>query len=409
MEASINRFLPGNRVTLLRSGGEYFPALAYAIDGAEREVWLETYIYADDDVGRIITAALVRAAQRGVAVRVLVDGWGARHYLTAAIEGDLVRGGVTLQRYRPAVAPWQFRSNRLRRLHRKLCHVDGRIAFVGGINIIDDVNTPGQRPPRVDFALRIEGPLLVPVVRSMQRVWAINELVHYQRNVVPLFPSPRRAQRVGAQTAKFLIRDNLRHRRDIERAYLAAIRTAKHDILIANSYFFPGIRFRRALIAAARRGVKVTLLLQGRVEYLLLHYATRALYGQLLSSGVTIQEYHQSFLHAKVAVVDDDWATVGSSNIDPYSLLMAREANVFVRDPDFSNQLRGELLRMIEEGARRVRPQHWALRPRLYKGLVWMAYGIVRVGMGVLGYGGNEWFRSPRKPRWRRRPDRAES
>ena len=409
MEASINRFLPGNRVTLLRSGGEYFPALAYAIDGAEREVWLETYIYADDDVGRIITAALVRAAQRGVAVRVLVDGWGARHYLTAAIEGDLVRGGVTLQRYRPEVAPWQFRSNRLRRLHRKLCHVDGRIAFVGGINIIDDVNTPGQRPPRVDFALRIEGPLLVPVMRSMQRVWAINELVHYQRNVVPLFSSPRRAQRVGAQTAKFLIRDNLRHRRDIERAYLAAIRTAKHEILIANSYFFPGIRFRRALIAAARRGVKVTLLLQGRVEYLLLHYATRALYGQLLSSGVTIQEYHQSFLHAKVAVVDDDWATVGSSNIDPYSLLMAREANVFVRDPDFSNQLRGELLRMIEEGARRVRPQHWALRPRLYKGLVWMAYGIVRVGMGVLGYGGNEWFRGPRKSRWRRRPERAEN
>ena len=409
MEASINRFLPGNRVTLLRSGGEYFPALAYAIDGAEREVWLETYIYADDDVGRIITAALVRAAQRGVAVRVLVDGWGARHYLTAAIEGDLVRGGVTLQRYRPEVAPWQFRSNRLRRLHRKLCHVDGRIAFVGGINIIDDVNTPGQRPPRVDFALRIEGPLLVPVMRSMQRVWAINELVHYQRNVVPLFPSPRRAQRAGAQTAKFLIRDNLRHRRDIERAYLAAIRTAKHEILIANSYFFPGIRFRRALIAAAGRGVKVTLLLQGRVEYLLLHYATRALYGQLLSSGVAIQEYHQSFLHAKVAVVDDDWATVGSSNIDPYSLLMAREANVFVRDPDFSNQLRGELLRMIEEGARRVRPQHWALRPRLYKGLVWMAYGIVRVGMGVLGYGGNEWFRGPRKPRWRRRPERAEN
>jgi cardiolipin synthase len=409
VEASINRFLPGNRVTLLRSGGEYFPALAYAIDGAEREVWLETYIYADDDVGRIITAALVRAAQRGVAVRVLVDGWGAKHYLTAALEGDLVRGGVTLQKYRPDVAPWQFRSNRLRRLHRKLCHVDGRIAFIGGINIIDDVNTPRHKPPRVDFALRIEGPLLVPVVRSMQRVWAINELVHYQRNVVPLFPSPRRAQRAGAQTAKFLIRDNLRHRRDIERAYLAAIRTAKREILIANSYFFPGIRFRRALTAAAGRGVKVTLLLQGRVEYVLLHYAARALYGQLLSAGVTIQEYHESFLHAKVAVVDDNWATVGSSNIDPYSLLMAREANVFVRDPDFTGQLRDELLKMIEEGARRVRPQHWALRPRLYKALLWTAYGVVRVGMGVLGYGGNEWFRGAgRKPRLWRRPDQAE-
>ena len=219
-------------------------------------------------------------------MRVLVDGWGARHYLTAALEADLTRAGVELLKYRPEVAPWQFRSHRLRRLHRKLCHVDGRVAFVGGINIIDDMNTPGQKPPRVDFAVRVEGPLLAPIVRTMQRVWAVNELVQFQRSEVPLFPSPRRASRVGAQTAKFVIRDNLRHRRDIENAYLAAIRTAKREIVIANSYFFPGIRFRRALIAAAGRGVAVTLLLQARVEYVLLHYASRALYGQLLAAGV---------------------------------------------------------------------------------------------------------------------------
>jgi cardiolipin synthase len=304
----------------------------------------------------------------------------------------LKAGGVRLLKYRPEVAPWQFRKNRMRRLHRKLCHVDGRIAFVGGINIIDDVNTPGQKPPRVDFALRIEGPLLVSIVRTMERVWAINELVQFQQSEVPLFPVLRRAQRMGAQTAKFLIRDNLRHRRDIEHAYLAAIRTAKREILIASSYFFPGIRFRRALIAAAERGVAVTLLLQGRVEYLLLHYASRALYGQLLSAGIEIQEYHRSFLHAKVAVIDDHWATVGSSNIDPYSLLMAREANVVVRDPFFSEQLRDELKKMIDEGARRVPPQHWALRPRVYKALLWMSYGIVRLAMGLVGYGGNEWF-----------------
>ena len=401
--------MPGNRITLLRSGGEYFPALVGAIDRAEREVWLETYLYADDDVGRIVTAALVRAARRGIAVRLLVDGWGAKHYLTTSLEAELVRGGVALLKYRPEVAPWQFRANRMRRLHRKLCHVDGRIAFLGGINIIDDVNTPGQTPPRVDFAVSIEGPLLVAIMRTMQRVWAINELVQFRHNEVPLFPSPRRAQRAGAQTAKFVIRDNLRHRRDIERTYLAAIRTAKRDVLIASSYFFPGIRFRRALIAAARRGVTVTLLLQGRVEYLLLHYATRALYGQLLSSGITIQEFHRSFMHAKVAVVDDDWATVGSSNIDPYSLLMAREANVFVRDPYFSEQLRSELREMIENGSRRIRPQHWAMRPRVYKALGWIAYGFVRLAMGLLGYGGNEWFRGarPRLPalRVRQRAD----
>jgi cardiolipin synthase A/B len=389
----MNRFMPGNRVALLRSGGEYFPALVGAIDRAEREVWLETYIFADDDAGRIVANALERAARRGVRVRVLVDGWGARHYLTPELERDLAGGGVALLKFRPEVAPWQFRSHRLRRLHRKLCHVDGRIAFVGGINMIDDVNTPGQRPPRVDFAVSVEGPLLESIAQTMQRVWALNERVQFQGTEVPLFPAPMLAQRVGGQTAKFVIRDNLRHRRDIENAYLAAIRTAKREILIANAYFFPGIRFRRALIAAAERGVRVTLLLQGRVEYVLLHYASRALYGQLLTAGIEIQEYHRSFLHAKVAVIDLDWATVGSSNIDPYSLLMAREANVVVRDPGFAGQLRSELARMIAHGARPLGPQHWEERSRPYKALVWIAYGVVRVAMGLIGYGGNEWFR----------------
>jgi cardiolipin synthase len=317
-----------------------------------------------------------------------------------------VQAGIALLLYRPDVAPWQFRSHRLRRLHRKLCHVDGRVAFVGGINVIDDMNTPGHRPPRVDFAVRVEGPLLPTIVWTMQRVWAINERAQFRGTDVPLFPEPVHGRHAGGQTAKFVIRDNLRHRRDIEHAYLAAIRTAKREIVIANSYFFPGIRFRRALIAAAGRGVKVTLILQARVEYVLLHYASRALYGQLLAAGIVIQEYRRSFLHAKVAVVDDHWATVGSSNIDPYSLLMSREANLFVRDPDFCSQLRRELVRLIDDGARAVRPQHWVLRPRVYKALLWLAYGVVRVAMGLLGYGGNEWFRGTGLPRPVRRRGR---
>jgi len=396
----MNRFMPGNRLILLRSGDEYFPALLSAIASAEREIWLETYIYADDEIGRKVTAALIEAAQRGVRVRVLVDGWGARHFLTRALERELRVGGVQLLKYRPEIMPWHFRRHRLRRLHRKLCHIDGVLAFVGGINVIDDMNTPRHKPPRVDFAVSVQGPLLAGVIRTMQRVWAINELVQFQQTDIPLFPEPQRPGRLGTQTAKFVIRDNLRHRRDIERAYLAAIRTAKQEIVIANSYFFPGIRFRRALIAAAERGVRVTLLLQGRVEYMLLHFASRALYGQLLEAGIAIQEYHRSFLHAKVAVVDRRWATVGSSNIDPYSLLMAREANIFVRDREFAEQLQQELTRMVETGAKVVGPQRWKERPRLYKAAIWIAYGIVRLGMGWLGYGGNEWFRG-------RRPTRA--
>jgi cardiolipin synthase A/B len=389
----MNRFMPGNAIGLLRNGAEYFPALTAAIDAAEREIWLETYIFADDASGRAVAEALARAARRGVTVRVLIDGWGAKLYLTPALEGVLVDGGVQLMRYRPEVAPWQFRSHRMRRLHRKLCHVDGHVAFVGGINVIDDMNTPGHKPPRVDFAVSVRGPLLASIVQTMQRVWAIVEIAQLKSSDVPLFPPDIRIERAGTQTAKFVIRDNVRYRRDIERAYMAAIRTSRTEILIATAYFFPGADFRRALTAAARRGVRVTLLLQARVEYRLLHYASRALYGQLLAAGVAIQEYDRSFLHAKVAVVDDQWATVGSSNIDPYSFLMAREANVFVRDPMFADRLRLELLAMIEDGARPVPAQRWSERSRLVKAASWIAYGIVRVAMGLLRYGGDEWWR----------------
>jgi cardiolipin synthase len=369
------------------------------VRAARAEVWLETYIFADDPAGRAVAAALVEAARRGVVVRVLVDGWGAKHYLTPSLERVLADGGVRLLKYRPEVSPWQFRSHRLRRLHRKIAHVDGRVGFVGGINVIDDMNTPGQRPPRVDFAVRVEGPVVAGIVQTTARVWALCELVQFRSREVPLFPAPRPLPRAGGQTAKFTIRDNLSHRRDIERAYLAAVRTARREIVIANAYFFPGMRFRRALIDAAARGVQVTLLLQHRVEYRLLHYASRALYGQLLAGGVAIEEYHRSFLHAKVAVVDERWATVGSSNIDPYSLLMSREANLFVRDARLAGQLRFELLQMVQTGARRVGPQHWAARSVLARAVSWAAYGVVRVAMGFLGYGGNEWWRGRRRGR----------
>ncbi len=388
----MDRFIAGNRVALLRSGAEYFPALERAIDSAQQEIWLETYIFADDVTGRRIAEALARAARRGVKVRVMVDGWGAKYYLSSALERFMREAGVDLLKYRPEVSAWQFRSHRLRRLHRKLCQVDHRIAFVGGINVIDDMNTPGHKPPRLDFAVSVEGPLLPSIAQTMQRVWALVQLVQLGASQLPLFPERGKAERVGTQTAKFLIRDNLRHRRDIEQAYMAAIRGAKREIIIANSYFFPGITFRRELVEAAARGVAVTLILQAKVEYVLLHFAGRAMYGQLLQAGVVIEEYYKSMLHAKVAVIDDRWATVGSSNIDPYSLLMAREANVVVRDRGFAVELKRELVEIVENGSQRVIHQDWQSRSRLYKAAIWIAYGIVRVAMGVLGYGGNEWF-----------------
>ncbi|MBI4742940.1 MAG: cardiolipin synthase ClsB [Betaproteobacteria bacterium] len=380
-------FLAGNRLTLLNSGAEYFPALIAAIGEARQEVHLESYIFEDDTTGRAVASALGDAAKRGVTVRVLVDGFGSRDF-SGALMPALLEAGVQALIYRPEIARFQLRRHRLRRLHRKLATVDGRVAFVGGINVIDDLNTPHQTPPRYDYAVRVEGPLVAPIRQALYRVWEIVVWARLQRRYWVTWTALEDRPPAGDQTAAFLVRDNLRHRRDIEDAYLEAINDARDDILIANAYFLPGRRFRRALGDAAGRGVRVTILLQGRIEYRLLHYATQALYGKLLGAGIRIFEYRRSFLHAKVAVIDAHWSTVGSSNIDPFSLLLAREANVVARDARFAGELRASLNKAMEEGATELPPQLWQQLPWSARLLRWASYNLVRIALGIAGYGG---------------------
>jgi len=374
-----------SRIGLLQNGAQYFPALEAAIDGAAREIFLESYIFENDDTGRRIAAALQRAARRGVETYLLLDGFGSRT-LAAEVVAGLRQAGVLVLFYRPELGRWRMRRHRLRRLHRKLAAIDGKIAFVGGINIIDDMDTPGQIPPRFDYAVQVEGPLTLEITCAARHLWELVAWSQLKQRHLPRRETRPCAGPAGQHRALFLIRDNLRHRRDIEGAYLAAIAGAQREIVIANAYFLPGRRFRHALASAAQRGVRVVLLLQGRVEYVLLHYASRALYGTLLDAGVEIHEYHHSFLHAKVAVVDGRWATVGSSNIDPFSLLLAREANVVVEDPVFAGELRASLEQAMREGSRQVLPQQWQHQPLHRRFLVWLSYGMVRLLMGVVGY-----------------------
>lgn len=380
------RFVPGNKVTLLRSGAEYFPALSAAIDGAHHEIFLETYIFADDETGQRIALALKRAAQRGVVVHVLLDGFGSKELPGTLIE-DMRAAGVQVLYFRREPQLWKFRRHRLRRLHRKLVVVDGRLAFVGGINIIDDMDTPGHTPPRFDYAVEVEGPLLASIHQSARRMWAQSNWSQFKPYWRSRAYRPEPLERRGDTRAALVVRDNIRHRRDIEQAYLRAIHSAQSEIIIACAYFLPGMHFRHALAEAAARGVRVLLLLQGRVEYVLLHYATRALYGSLLDSGVEIHEYHKSFLHAKVAVMDGHWATVGSSNIDPFSLVLSREANVVVDDEVFAAELHASLDQAMFDGARQVRAEQWHRQPLLFRLKCWLAYGVVRFLMGAVGYG----------------------
>ena len=382
----MSTLVEGNRLSLLASGVEYFPALEAAIDDARAHIHLQTYIFADDPAGRRIAAALVRAVMRGVSVAIVVDGFGSRHYL-GTLADEMLGAGIEVYVFRPEIAGFNFDRQRLRRMHRKLAVIDARIAFVGGINIIDDMHTPNHTPPREDYAVQIDGPLALEVWRHARQLWSALSWT-LRSDGPPTIPMEPASTSPGHQRAAVLVRDNFRHRSDIEDAYLAAIEGATDEIFIASAYFFPGRRFRRALAQAAGRGVRVVLLLQGRVEYVLLHYASRALYGSLLDAGIQIHEYHKSFLHAKVAVIDQRWATVGSSNIDPFSLLLAREANVVVDDRRFANELRESLIGRMNQGAVPLARQRWRRRPLHQRMLIWMAYGFARFLIGMYGYGG---------------------
>lgn len=387
--------LGGHAITLLEGGTEYFPALCEAIDSARAQVLLETYLFEDDASGRRVAASLAAAAGRGLEVRLTVDGFGV-----PALRGEVARllagSGVRIETFRPEHRRLLPSRRRLRRLHRKIAVIDARIAFVGGINVLDDRFDPNHGAldaPRLDFAVRVQGPIVSSVHLAAERLgWELGLL----RGEVGAAHGMRRSPRVpglgdepsaaGTVRAMFVLRDNVRFRRSIERQYLTAIRAARHEVLIACAYFFPGARFRQALKDAARRGVRVRLLLQGRVEYAVPHYAAHAFYDELLAAGVEIIEYRASFLHAKVAVIDDI-ATVGSSNIDPFSLLVAREANVFVFDAQFAATLRARLQRAIDEGGDPVLPSRHARRGWVARTVDRLAFAMLRAALALSGEG----------------------
>ena len=408
------RFVGGNQVDLLQGGDELFPRMRQAIAAATREVWLATYIFHDDPASTTLAVALKEAAGRGVAVHVVVDGFGSISTLPR-VRSLFADSGVRLEVFRP-LDRWYawLQPGQLRRLHQKLCVCDERVAFVGGINLIDDrhdMNHGWTDTPRLDYAVQVEGPLAEQVHATARAMWARAHLLsNWREEVKALARSARPVKKAmtivrelrgqpqpgeaaagaGApdapMRAAFLVRDNLRQRRAIERSYVEAIRHARTRVDLAVPYFYPGRAFRRAMRHAARRGVQVRLLLQGKVDYRIAALAARALYDELRAHGVRIYEYTPAFLHAKVAVVDDDWATVGSSNIDPLSLLLNLEANVVVRDPEFAAAL-GARLQQAFDLSREVSgaPVRTGWRRWLHRGLVaWAAHLYLRLA-GITG------------------------
>lgn len=351
----------GNKLKLLENGEAFFPRVFGAIQRAERTILLETFILFEDDVGNALHRALLAAAQRGVKIEVMVDGYGS-HDLSREFVNSLTAEGVRFIYYDPRPLVMGMRTNVFRRLHRKIVVVDEIIAFVGGINFSDEHNTEYGPQAKQDYAVEVKGPIVADITAYVQQAIGSEHVTRRwwggRSHRLAVNATPGNAQ------VLFVYRDNDEHRDDIEQHYLDMLRSAKQDVIIANAYFFPGYRLLREMRSAAQRGVRVRLIVQGEPDMPIVKVGAELLYNYLVDAGVEVYEYIRRPLHGKIAVQDQQWSTVGSSNLDPLSLSLNLEANLIIYDRDFNQTLRDNLEKLLAEDCLRV--QEDRLPPRTW-------------------------------------------
>ncbi|WP_028694175.1 cardiolipin synthase ClsB [Pseudomonas cremoricolorata] len=370
-------WVEGNQVELLINGEEYYPRVFEAIAQAREEVLLETFIIFDDKVGQQLRQVLIEAASRGVRVEVAVDGYGTAS-LSDEFVSSMTQVGVGFHVFDPQPRLAGMRTNLFRRLHRKIVVVDGERAFIGGINYSADHLGDFGPMAKQDYAVEVTGPVVAQLHASSKRL--MSGVLEPASQVRP--PS----EPTGSITALLAERDNGRHSTDIEAYYLEGFRMARERIVVANAYFFPGYRLLRELRNAARRGVEVTLILQGQPDMRWVRAVSRLLYNYLLRDNVRIYEYCQRPLHGKVALIDDLWSTVGSSNLDPLSLSLNLEANLLIRDRAFNQQLYEHLIGLAEQHCKSVTLErmirgYWWRAP-----LIFLGFHITRLFPRVAGW-----------------------
>ncbi|MFA6003986.1 MAG: phospholipase D-like domain-containing protein [Elusimicrobiota bacterium] len=354
----LDKFLPGNQLTLFNTGGEAFRAMWAAIESARHTINLETYILNSDATGEAFARRLIEKAKQGVSVRIIFDSIGGRD-LDPMFLTRLRNAGVRLLEYHP-VAPWRPRWEWSRRDHRKILVVDSSVAFTGGMNISHDhVSRHEGGGGWSDTHIQVEGPAAYELDRLFRTVW-FKETQRW----FPLAEFPEHLP--GNSLVWVAANQEFIHRHRIRRAYLNALRAARREVCIANAYFLPDYGTRKALIDAAKRGVSVRVLVQGSTDARSVWYAGRRTFGHLLRGGVRLFEWQGSILHDKRALVDGVWCAVGSYNMDHRSLRHNLEVNLKILDCELAAQMRARFEDDFAKSRELTWPQ-WRRRPWLDK------------------------------------------
>jgi cardiolipin synthase len=351
----------GNDVVLLHDGEACFSAMLTAIEAGQDEILLDMYWFDSDSTGWRFASALARKAEQGVTVRILYDAvgsWGTDGRMFETLR----RAGCSVHEYNP-IAPWRQRFNIgvvNNRDHRKMLVVDGRVCFTGGINLADPWAPPHQGGDGWrDDAIRIEGPAAEQMRGAFLDTWVA---LRADESVRPTGSRAAGARAEPGTPVRILASRDRKEKRAIRREYLTRIRRARRRIFITNSYFVPDGMVRRALVRAAARGVDVRVLVPGESDVPAVQYAAQRLYDRLLRRGVGLHEWQGPVLHSKTAVVDGQWCTVGSYNLDWRSWRFNLEVTAIVEDRSVAAAMEERFNRDLQQ-ARRVMLSEWRFRP----------------------------------------------
>ena len=363
----------GNKVTLLSDGQATYAAMFKAIRGAQDHINLESYIIEDDETGRAFADLLLKKQQEGVQVQIIHDSLGSMH-TPAAFFQRLKDGGIQVVEFNPidpfeAGADWALTH----RDHRKILIVDGKVAILGGINISKVYSSaPFKRKKKTndpifwrDTDLQISGPAVAELQKLFLATWTQQKGGRLSECV--WFPV---LKETGTALVRIVGSTPGQHNRIPFIVYVSAISFAEHSIHITNSYFIPDDQIRTALTDAAARGVEVKIILPGITDSQLALHAQRYHYAELLQAGVKIYEHGSSLLHAKTAVVDKVWSTVGSTNLDLLSLLHNNEVNAVILSREFAVEMEMMFARDLA-ASRQIHWSEWKERPLLPRFREW--------------------------------------
>lgn len=372
-----------NTARLVKGGREYFDLMLSLINSAKDTIHLQTYIFREDTTGTMVADALINAAARKVKVYLMADGYASQS-LSAKMLSQLADAGVHFRFFEPLVRSKYFYFGR--RMHHKVMVVDSRYALVGGINIADHYNDLDDKPAWLDFALFTEGVVANELCVLCWKTWKSFPL---KMGITPCERQNKVIGLVHGNSCNLRMRRNdwVRRKNQISASYIEMIRLAQSNITIMCSYFLPGETIRRLLGQAAQRGVRIRVIAAGPSDVMLSKHAERWLYDWLLRHSIELYEYQPKVLHAKIAVCDGEWFTVGSYNINKLSAYASIELNIDVQDAILAKDVVQMMDMFIKNDCIAITPETHHKHKNIFSQLIrWSSYQLLRLMFFMLTF-----------------------